>query len=156
MGIREQFAERFPAVGLRPAATPAVPGLDGTLSTKPVAAPIRLRRLPVERQWPAWFIVAFQAAILLAGIGAWEVGAKMGWIDPFFWSRPSAIFATMLTFFTAGFGPGLTVEYGRLYRRTVGAREAGGAGAAEGAVDLDSSESDSGSDEGREAREKME
>ena len=102
MGIREKFAERFPVADVRHAAMPTIPGPAGAPSGKPIASPIRLRRLPVERQWPAWFIVAFQATILLVGIGAWETGAKLGWIDAFFWSRPSAIFATMLTFFTAG------------------------------------------------------
>jgi NitT/TauT family transport system permease protein len=32
-----------------------------------------------------------QVAIFLVALGAWEVCARMGWIDPFFFSRPLAV-----------------------------------------------------------------
>jgi NitT/TauT family transport system permease protein len=95
MGIRERFAEFAPELVM--AAPQARPGLGIERATA-----IKLRRLPVERLWPTWFVAVFQAAILVAGLGFWELGARMGWIDAFFWSRPSAIFSTLLTFFTAG------------------------------------------------------
>jgi NitT/TauT family transport system permease protein len=61
-----------------------------------------LRKLPVQRDWPAWVILAVQIGILIVAITLWEVGANAGWIDAFFWSQPSAIFHTLTIFFTTG------------------------------------------------------
>jgi NitT/TauT family transport system permease protein len=61
-----------------------------------------LRKLPVQRDWPGWVILAVQIGILVGGVTLWEVGADAGWIDAFFWSQPSAIFHTMTIFFTTG------------------------------------------------------
>jgi NitT/TauT family transport system permease protein len=61
-----------------------------------------LRKLPVQRDWPAWIILAVQIGILVGAVTLWEVGADAGWIDAFFWSQPSAIFHTMTIFFTTG------------------------------------------------------
>jgi NitT/TauT family transport system permease protein len=68
-------------------------------SPKPKKA---LRRLPVQKQWPLWAIVAVQVGILVGAIGLWQAAADYGWIDGFFWSKPSAIFATLIKFFTEG------------------------------------------------------
>jgi NitT/TauT family transport system permease protein len=65
------------------------------------AAPPR-RRLPVQKDWPAWAIVATQAGILVAIIGLWEVSASTGMLNSFFWSQPSAIWKTLTVFFTEG------------------------------------------------------
>jgi len=35
-------------------------------------------------------------------LSMWEIGARTGWIDAFFWSYPSAIAQTMAIFFTTG------------------------------------------------------
>jgi NitT/TauT family transport system permease protein len=61
-----------------------------------------LRKLPVQRDWPSWVILAVQIGILVGVVTLWEVGANAGWIDAFFWSQPSAIFHTMTIFFTTG------------------------------------------------------
>jgi NitT/TauT family transport system permease protein len=61
-----------------------------------------LRKLPVQRDWPTWIILAVQSGILVGVVTLWEVGANSGWIDAFFWSQPSAIFRTMTIFFTTG------------------------------------------------------
>jgi NitT/TauT family transport system permease protein len=61
-----------------------------------------LRKLPVQRDWPTWVILAAQIGILVGVVTLWEVGADAGWIDAFFWSQPSAIFRTMTIFFTTG------------------------------------------------------
>jgi NitT/TauT family transport system permease protein len=61
-----------------------------------------LRRLPVQREWPPWAILAAQIGILVGVIGLWESAALRGWIDAFFWSQPSAIFQTLTIFFTTG------------------------------------------------------
>jgi len=72
-------------------------------SATPGQRPSRpLRRLPVHRMWPTWIIVAVQVGILVALIALWELGAATGFVDGFFWSRPSAIFKTLTIFFTTG------------------------------------------------------
>jgi NitT/TauT family transport system permease protein len=60
------------------------------------------RRLPVQRDWPTWGLVATQIGILVAAVGLWEAAATFGWIDAFFWSQPSAIAKTTGIFFTTG------------------------------------------------------
>jgi NitT/TauT family transport system permease protein len=62
----------------------------------------RIRRLPTHKDWPLWAIVAIQVGVLVGLVGLWQAGADYGWIDGFFWSKPSAIFATLITFFTEG------------------------------------------------------
>src|SRR5437016_189347 len=71
-----------------------------TGATNPKARPIR--RLPVQKDWPTWALLVTQVGILIGGITFWEVGARLGWIDAFFWSQPSAIANTLVIFFTAG------------------------------------------------------
>ncbi len=61
-----------------------------------------MRRLPVQKDWPAWALVLAQVGILVGGLSLWEIGARAGWIDAFFWSQPSAIAKTMGIFFTTG------------------------------------------------------
>jgi NitT/TauT family transport system permease protein len=63
---------------------------------------VTLRRLPVQRDWPAWAILIIQGAILIGAIALWELAARTGAVDAFFWSQPSAIYATMKIFFTEG------------------------------------------------------
>src|SRR4051812_46735178 len=66
-------------------------------------APKKLvRRLPVQRVWPSWLIVAVQVGIMVAVIGYWELAAELGWIDGFFWSRPTLIWETLTAFFGSG------------------------------------------------------
>ena len=61
-----------------------------------------VRRLPVQKDWPGWAILTVQIAILVGIIALWQVGADLGAIDSFFWSKPSAIFNTLTIFFTTG------------------------------------------------------
>jgi NitT/TauT family transport system permease protein len=61
-----------------------------------------VRRLPVQKDWPGWAILTVQIAILVGIIALWQVGADLGVIDSFFWSKPSAIFNTLTIFFTTG------------------------------------------------------
>jgi NitT/TauT family transport system permease protein len=60
------------------------------------------RRLPVRKDWPLWAIVTVQIGILVGGIALWQAAADLGWIDGFFWSKPSAIYDTLIKFFTEG------------------------------------------------------
>lgn len=61
-----------------------------------------IRRLPVRRDWPNWAIGLVQFGIIVAIIGGWEIAARMGAMDAFFWSQPSAILKTGAIFFTEG------------------------------------------------------
>ncbi len=62
----------------------------------------RLRPLPTQHAWPAWRIVAVQVSILVVLLGAWELGARLGVVNAFFWSKPSDIAVTLVTFFVEG------------------------------------------------------
>jgi NitT/TauT family transport system permease protein len=61
-----------------------------------------IRRLPTRRDWPNWIIAAVQIGIIVAFMAAWEMGARLGYVDKFFWSSPSAIFEMGIIFFTEG------------------------------------------------------
>ncbi len=72
-------------------------------STPPDTRAVKtVRRLPVQKDWPLWLIVTVQIGILLAAIALWQWGADHGWIDGFFWSKPSAVYATLIKFFAGG------------------------------------------------------
>src|SRR5215467_9409619 len=73
---------------------------DATAAPASAAKPAR--RLPVHRDWPGWAILAVQIGILAGAIALWEIGARTGAIDAFFWSQPSAILRTLNIFFTEG------------------------------------------------------
>jgi len=60
----------------------------------------KIRRLPVRKDWPLWAIVGVQVGILIAAIALWQLAADRGWIDGFFWSRPSDVYATLIKFFS--------------------------------------------------------
>jgi NitT/TauT family transport system permease protein len=59
----------------------------------------KIRRLPVQKDWPIWAVAGTQIGILIAAIALWQVAADRGWIDEFFWSRPSDVYATLIKFF---------------------------------------------------------
>jgi len=73
---------------------------EQTGGAKPGARAIR--RLPVQKDWPLRALVAAQVGILIGVLSMWEIGARTGWIDAFFWSYPSAIAQTMAIFFATG------------------------------------------------------
>jgi NitT/TauT family transport system permease protein len=82
--------------------TRAVPGLDLARGQPKPASIKAVRRLPVQKDWPGWVIITIQIGILVGVIALWQVSADRGWIDGFFWSKPSAIYATLIKFFTEG------------------------------------------------------
>ncbi len=61
-----------------------------------------VRRLPVQKDWPFWALIAAQIGIFVGVLSLWEIAARAGWVDAFFWSYPSQIANTMTTFFTTG------------------------------------------------------
>jgi NitT/TauT family transport system permease protein len=72
------------------------------MPAKPHMRPIRLRRLPTEREWPMASTIAIQVIVVIALLGLWQLSTQLKWLDAFFWSRPSDIFAMMKIFFTTG------------------------------------------------------
>jgi NitT/TauT family transport system permease protein len=61
-----------------------------------------IRRLPTRHDWPTWIIALVQIGIVIAFFGGWELAARLGFVDIFFWSSPSAILAMGVIFFTEG------------------------------------------------------
>ena len=51
-------------------------------------------------------VVFLRVAILVIGLGGWEVGARVGWIDPFFFSQPSQIVAQIYEWCVEGTSQG--------------------------------------------------
>jgi NitT/TauT family transport system permease protein len=71
-------------------------------SARTQTRPRQYRRLPVSKDWPAWVIALVQIGIVAAIIAYWEIGARTGLVDAFFWSQPSAIWETAKIFFASG------------------------------------------------------
>src|SRR5512142_951407 len=51
-------------------------------------------------------INALRVLLLVVIIGGWELGAQVGIIDPFFWGRPSGIWAQIVKWVTTGTAQG--------------------------------------------------
>jgi NitT/TauT family transport system permease protein len=62
----------------------------------------RGRRLMVQRAWPPWGTLLTQVSIVILVIGGWELGERGGWVDPFYWSYPSQIWAKFKVFVATG------------------------------------------------------
>src|SRR5262245_19408625 len=80
----------------------AVGGLELTRRREAKSAARSIRRLPVQKDWPLWALIASQVGILVGVLSLWEIAARTGFVDAFFWSQPSAIAKTMGIFFTDG------------------------------------------------------
>ncbi|HTH97843.1 MAG TPA: ABC transporter permease [Stellaceae bacterium] len=63
---------------------------------------LQRRKLPVQRPWPLWQLVGVQFLLFLGFVGGWELMADTGVISAFFWSKPSIIAGTLVTFFGSG------------------------------------------------------
>ncbi|MCA8021367.1 MULTISPECIES: ABC transporter permease [Burkholderia] len=95
---------------LPPTALPAT-----TLEDDERAAQRRLRR---RRN----LIVTLRIAVLVIVLGGWELAARLKWIDPFFFSMPSLIFAQIQDWFVNGTsqGPLLTQVWVTLEETGIG------------------------------------
>ncbi|WP_174976577.1 ABC transporter permease [Pandoraea soli] len=51
-------------------------------------------------------VIFLRVAILVIGLGGWEVGARVGWIDPFFFSQPTQIVAQIYEWCVEGTSQG--------------------------------------------------
>ncbi len=95
---------------LPPTAIPAT-----TLEDESRAAQTRLRR---RRQ----LIIGLRIAVLVIVLGGWELAARLKWIDPFFFSQPTLIFAQIQDWFVNGTsqGPLLTQVWVTLEETGIG------------------------------------
>ncbi|HGL6715282.1 ABC transporter permease [Burkholderia contaminans] len=95
---------------LPPTAIPAT-----TLEDESRAAQTRLRR---RRQ----LIIGLRIAVLVIVLGGWELAARLKWIDPFFFSQPTLIFAQLQDWFANGTsqGPLLTQVWVTLEETGIG------------------------------------
>ncbi|RQQ63643.1 ABC transporter permease [Burkholderia stagnalis] len=87
----------------------------GSLEDAQRAAQTRLRR---RRQ----LIIGLRIAVLVVVPGGWELAARLKWIDPFFFSQPTLIFAQLQDWFVNGTsqGPLLTQVWVTLEETTIG------------------------------------
>ncbi|WP_425260318.1 ABC transporter permease [Massilia luteola] len=51
-------------------------------------------------------VIGLRAGLAVAAIAAWEISVRIGWLDPFFFSQPSAIYQQLATWLTEGTGQG--------------------------------------------------
>lgn len=61
-----------------------------------------VRRRKDAREPGAWGVAAARLGVVVAVLALWEVGARAGLVDPFFWSQPSRIWQTAVTAFQSG------------------------------------------------------
>lgn len=54
------------------------------------------RRRRVTKEPSGWWVNTLRIGVVVAIFAYWEIGATVGWIDTFFWSKPSAIWNTAL------------------------------------------------------------
>jgi NitT/TauT family transport system permease protein len=94
----------------------AAPVAAATATPVPETRARMRRRLPVARVWPAAIVGLVQLALLIGFVALWEYAAAVRLIDPFFWSRPSAIWSTLLVFFAEG---NAFVDIGYTFRSTI-------------------------------------
>lgn len=74
------------------------------------------RPLPSTKIWP-WYVTAFIQIFLCAGaIALWQVGANLGWINAFFWSKPDVIWQTLKLFFASG---NAWIDIGYTFKETI-------------------------------------
>jgi NitT/TauT family transport system permease protein len=75
------------------AMTPAIPSTEERLA---------LRRAQNYRR----LVIGLRTGLAVAVIAAWEFTVRIGWLDPFFFSQPSAIYQQLVTWLTEGTGQG--------------------------------------------------
>lgn len=95
MGTSGERVEMSRSAAMARDAVARPPGLRAT------TAP-RRRLLPQSRPWPGWLLVTCQAGILVVILGFWQIGVAIGLIDGFFWSSPSKVAVSFVTYLTRG------------------------------------------------------
>jgi sulfonate transport system permease protein len=89
--------------------------------TETLPTPVEVADKPVgktNRRWKLWGV---RLAVVIAWLGSWEL-AGTHWIDPFFYSKPSAIWDRLVDWFTKGtaFGSVWTQIFTTLQEAVIG------------------------------------
>ncbi len=80
---------------------------EGTYNTPtitPVDEPVYAPNTAARRR--RTLVNALRALLLVVILGGWELGARVGFIDPFFWGQPSKIWGQIVTWATKGTAQG--------------------------------------------------
>lgn len=81
--------------------------MNTTMSATMAALPTDEERKAVRRAANYRRMVIFlRIALAVVVLAAWEMGVRVGWIDPFFFSQPSAIYDQLVTWLTEGTAQG--------------------------------------------------
>jgi len=81
--------------------------MNTTTSTMTPALPSTEERLALRRaQNYRRLVIGLRTGLAVVAIAAWEITVRIGWLDPFFFSQPSAIYQQLVTWLTEGTGQG--------------------------------------------------
>jgi len=84
--------------------TIATPALPAALSDEALARESEIAQRAIKGR--KRMIIALRIAVLVIILGGWEVSARMKWIDPFFYSQPSLIWAQLVEWIRDGTSQG--------------------------------------------------
>lgn len=81
--------------------------MNTTTSTLTPAIPSTEERLALQRARNyRHLVIGLRTGLAVAVIAVWEISVRIGWLDPFFFSQPSAIYQQLVTWLTEGTGQG--------------------------------------------------
>ena len=86
--------------------------VNGPAATPPIADDSLARQAQQRRRRRLWAVRISQLAILVLGLGLWQVGALLGFIDPFFFGSPLGIVQRLADWFVNG------TAYGSFWEQT--------------------------------------
>ncbi|WP_298461600.1 ABC transporter permease [uncultured Cellulomonas sp.] len=84
-----------------PAPTSSAESLQSLAALRSAANPPVRRRRP-ETEPAAWRVAGMRIGVVVVVLALWEIGARAGLIDAFFWSQPSRIWQTAVIAFGDG------------------------------------------------------
>jgi NitT/TauT family transport system permease protein len=74
------------------------------------------RPLPSTKIWPWYITASIQVFLCIGAVALWQIGANLGWINAFFWSKPSVIWETLKLFFASG---NAWIDIGFTFKETI-------------------------------------
>jgi len=91
------------------------------VQTETLPTPVEIAEKPVGRAGRRWKLWGVRLAVVIVWLGSWEL-AGTHWIDPFFYSKPSAIWDRLVDWFTKGtaFGSVWTQIFTTLQEAVIG------------------------------------
>lgn len=86
------------------ATTPGAAALPAALSDEALARESASAQAAIRQR--RYTIIGLRLAVLFVVLGGWEIAARMKWIDPFFYSQPSLIWAQIVEWVNEGTSQG--------------------------------------------------